>query len=154
MCSSACISLSFNPTCQYSPMSLHCYLLPFYIMRTRLAFFGICTYSSGNPILPLQIIQILLLDNTPSFIQSRQKKKNHSICEFGKSNELISHIKLKKQKPIINEAKVLGIRNTYMFTRNTQLLELEGASDKKLLEISDFGFKLWNVGLNPFPNSV
>ncbi|BAT95135.1 hypothetical protein VIGAN_08180300 [Vigna angularis var. angularis] len=48
------------------------------------------------------------------------------------------------QKAIVNDAKVLGIRNTYMFARNTELLELEGASDKKLLEISDFGFELGN----------
>jgi len=41
-----------------------------------------------------------------------------------------------------------------MFARNTELLELEGASDKKVLEISDFGFELRNVGLNPFPNSI
>jgi len=41
-----------------------------------------------------------------------------------------------------------------MFARNTELLELESAGDKKLLEISNFGFELGNVGLNPFPNSV
>lgn len=41
-----------------------------------------------------------------------------------------------------------------MFARNTELLEFEGASDEKLLEVTDFGFELSGMGFNSIPYSI